>query len=51
MHRELLDGEAEGLLQLPTDRSLVEDSVFRPFVELYAKVHEVICILDFSISL
>lgn len=34
---ELLKGESEGLLQLPTDRTLVEDPAFRPFVDLYAK--------------
>ncbi|XP_068645607.1 L-ascorbate peroxidase 3-like [Aristolochia californica] len=34
---ELLKGETEGLLQLPTDKVLVEDPVFRPYVELYAK--------------
>jgi len=36
--RELLKGESEGLLQLPTDKALVEDPAFRPYVELYAKV-------------
>lgn len=36
--RELLKGESEGLLQLPTDKTLVEDPAFRPFVDLYAKV-------------
>lgn len=34
---ELLKGESEGLLQLPTDKALVEDPAFRPYVELYAK--------------
>ncbi|KAL2937109.1 L-ascorbate peroxidase 3 [Bienertia sinuspersici] len=34
---ELLKGESEGLLQLPTDKALVEDPAFRPFVDLYAK--------------
>lgn len=34
---ELLKGEAEGLLKLPTDKALVEDPAFRPYVELYAK--------------
>ncbi|XP_068639746.1 L-ascorbate peroxidase 3-like [Aristolochia californica] len=34
---ELLKGESEGLLKLPTDKVLVEDPVFRPYVELYAK--------------
>jgi len=34
---ELLKNESEGLLKLPTDKALVEDPVFRPYVELYAK--------------
>lgn len=38
MIRELLKENSEGLLRLPTDKVLVEDPVFRPFVELYAKV-------------
>ena len=37
---ELLKGESEGLLQLPTDKTLVEDPAFRPFVDLYAKDEE-----------
>nr|ACI15209.1 peroxisomal ascorbate peroxidase [Salicornia brachiata] len=37
---ELLKGESEGLLQLPTDKALVEDPAFRPLVELYAKDEE-----------
>ncbi|KAJ7517308.1 hypothetical protein O6H91_21G018000 [Diphasiastrum complanatum] len=35
--QELLKGKSEGLLLLPSDRCLVEDPVFRPYVELYAK--------------
>ncbi|KAH9307893.1 hypothetical protein KI387_035804, partial [Taxus chinensis] len=34
---ELLQEESEGLLKLPTDKCLVEDPSFRPYVELYAK--------------
>ncbi|KAM0938730.1 putative L-ascorbate peroxidase [Dioscorea sansibarensis] len=34
---ELLKGESEGLLRLPTDKALLEDPVFRKYVELYAK--------------
>ncbi|XP_008808406.1 probable L-ascorbate peroxidase 4, peroxisomal [Phoenix dactylifera] len=34
---ELLKGEAEGLLKLPTDKALLEDPEFRRYVELYAK--------------
>ncbi|KAJ8631595.1 hypothetical protein MRB53_024918 [Persea americana] len=34
---ELLEGEKEGLLKLPTDKALLEDPVFRRYVELYAK--------------
>lgn len=36
--RELLKGESDGLLLLPTDKALLEDPAFRPFVELYARV-------------
>ncbi|KAJ3690776.1 hypothetical protein LUZ61_019940 [Rhynchospora tenuis] len=34
---ELLKGEAEGLLKLPTDKALLDDPKFRHYVELYAK--------------
>ncbi|CAN6576493.1 unnamed protein product [Malus baccata var. baccata] len=34
--KELLNGEKEGLLQLPSDKALLEDPVFRPLVETYA---------------
>lgn len=27
-----------GLLKLPTDKALVEDPKFRPYIEIYAKV-------------
>ncbi|XP_030504263.2 L-ascorbate peroxidase, cytosolic [Cannabis sativa] len=33
---ELLNGEQEGLLQLPSDKALLSDPVFRPLVEKYA---------------
>ena len=36
---ELLKGETEGLLKLPTDKALVDDPEFRRYVEIYAKVH------------
>lgn len=36
--RELLKGESEGLLKLPSDRALLDDPDFRSYVELYAKV-------------
>ncbi|CAN1771294.1 L-ascorbate peroxidase 3 [Linum perenne] len=38
---ELLKGETEGLLKLPTDNALLDDPAFRPFVELYAKDEDV----------
>ncbi|KAK4781113.1 hypothetical protein SAY87_017219 [Trapa incisa] len=38
--KELLKGESEGLLRLPTDMALVDDPEFRPYVELYAKDEE-----------
>ncbi|KAJ4966824.1 hypothetical protein NE237_018673 [Protea cynaroides] len=34
---ELLKGETDGLLKLPTDKALLEDPAFRRYVELYAK--------------
>ncbi|CAL5334820.1 unnamed protein product [Camellia sinensis] len=34
--QELLNGEKEGLIQLPSDKALLEDPVFRPLVEKYA---------------
>ncbi len=34
--KELLSGEKEGLLQLPSDKALLTDPVFRPLVEKYA---------------
>lgn len=33
---ELLTGEKDGLLQLPSDKALLDDPVFRPLVEKYA---------------
>eukprot|EP00897_Mesotaenium_endlicherianum_P004050 jgi/Mesen1/3673/ME000202S02764 len=40
---ELLRGASEGLLQLPTDKALMADPSFRPYVELYAKMAELGC--------
>lgn len=34
---ELLKGESEGLLKLPTDIALLDDPAFRHYVDLYAK--------------
>ncbi|XP_059429619.1 L-ascorbate peroxidase, cytosolic-like [Corylus avellana] len=34
--KELLSGEKEGLLQLPSDKALLSDTVFRPLVDKYA---------------
>ncbi|XAR59833.1 L-ascorbate peroxidase [Bertholletia excelsa] len=34
---ELLKGESDGLLKLPTDRALLEGPEFRQYVELYAR--------------
>ncbi|KAF9675235.1 hypothetical protein SADUNF_Sadunf09G0011000 [Salix dunnii] len=33
---ELLSGEKEGLLQLPSDKALLSDPIFRPYVDKYA---------------
>ncbi|KAH9623404.1 hypothetical protein KSS87_002916 [Heliosperma pusillum] len=38
---ELLKGGKSGMLKLPTDKVLVQDPVFLPYVELYAKDEEV----------
>ncbi|ESQ53491.1 hypothetical protein EUTSA_v10025942mg [Eutrema salsugineum] len=38
---ELLKGETPGLLQLKTDKALLGDSKFHPYVELYAKEENV----------
>lgn len=35
--KELLSGEKEGLIQLPSDKALLEDPAFRPYVEKYAQ--------------
>ncbi|XP_030522061.1 L-ascorbate peroxidase 2, cytosolic-like [Rhodamnia argentea] len=34
--KELLSGDKEGLIKLPSDKALIEDPVFRPLVEKYA---------------
>nr|AAA86262.1 ascorbate peroxidase [Mesembryanthemum crystallinum] len=34
---ELLKGDTEGLVKFPTDKVLLQDDVFRPLVEIYAK--------------
>ncbi|KAA8531998.1 hypothetical protein F0562_006860 [Nyssa sinensis] len=46
---ELLKGESEELLKLPTDKALVEDLDFRRYVELYAKDEEAFFI-DYAAS-
>ncbi|KAL5219588.1 hypothetical protein ABZP36_020272 [Zizania latifolia] len=35
--KELLSGDKEGLLQLPSDKALLSDPTFRPLVEKYAE--------------
>lgn len=35
--KELVSGEKEALIQLPSDKALVEDPAFRPYVEEYAQ--------------
>ncbi|KAL2642353.1 hypothetical protein R1flu_009940 [Riccia fluitans] len=47
--KELLKGGSEGLLLLPTDRALVEDPKFRPYVEAYAK-DEDLFFHDYAVS-
>lgn len=49
MNRELLSGEKEGLLQLPTDKTLLSDPSFRPLVEKYAAVCR-FCLISFPPS-
>ncbi|KAJ9189575.1 hypothetical protein P3X46_000849 [Hevea brasiliensis] len=46
---ELLKGETEGLLKLPTDIALLQDPGFRPYVELYAKDEEAF-FRDYAVS-
>ncbi|CAN6680487.1 unnamed protein product [Malus baccata var. baccata] len=46
---DLLKGETEGLLQLPTDKALVEDPVFRRYVELYARDNDAF-FRDYAVS-
>jgi hypothetical protein len=41
---ELLTGEKEGLLQLPTDKVLLTDESFRPFVDKYAAVQNLVLV-------
>jgi hypothetical protein len=36
--RILLEQDSAALLKLPTDKALLDDSEFRHYVELYAKV-------------
>jgi L-ascorbate peroxidase len=36
--RELLSGDKDGLLQLPSDKALLSDPSFRPLVDKYAAV-------------
>lgn len=47
--QELLKGESDGLLLLPTDKALLEDSAFRPLVELYARDEDVF-FRDYAVS-
>lgn len=35
--KEILNGEREGLVQLPSDKALLEDPIFSKYVHLYAK--------------
>lgn len=39
--KELVTGEKEGLIQLPSDNALIEDAQFKPYVELYANDQDV----------
>ena len=58
LSRELLKGASDGLLLLPSDKALIDDPAFRPFVEIYAKVQihhlfqkgGVICDYDIKIT-
>ncbi|GMP50538.1 hypothetical protein CsSME_00017115 [Camellia sinensis var. sinensis] len=51
--KELLNGEKEGLIQLPSDKALLEDPVFRPldedaFFADYAEAHLKLSELGFA---
>ncbi|XP_057779050.1 L-ascorbate peroxidase 2, cytosolic isoform X2 [Salvia miltiorrhiza] len=37
-YRELVSGEKQGLIQLPSDKALLEDPVFRSYIKKYAAV-------------
>lgn len=43
----MLRGERGGVLQMPTDKCLVADAGFRPFVELYARVSRATLAISF----
>ncbi|KAH6766230.1 ascorbate peroxidase 1 [Perilla frutescens var. hirtella] len=47
--KELLSGEREGLLQLPSDKALLSDPVFRPYVDKYA-VDEDAFFADYAVA-
>mgnify|MGYP006950775299 CR=1 FL=1 len=38
LSRELVTGEKDGLLQLPSDKALIADPDFHPYVVKYAEV-------------
>ncbi|XP_074312093.1 L-ascorbate peroxidase 2, cytosolic-like isoform X2 [Silene latifolia] len=39
--KELISGEKDGLIQLPSDKALLDDPAFRPYVEKYAQDEDV----------
>ena len=39
LSRELVTGEKDGLLQLPSDKALIADPDFHPYVVKYAEVN------------
>lgn len=47
--KELLKGESDGLLLLPSDKALIDDPAFRPFVEIYAKDEDAF-FCDYAVS-
>ncbi|XP_039003145.1 L-ascorbate peroxidase 2, cytosolic-like [Hibiscus syriacus] len=48
--KELVSGEQEGLIQLPSDKAFMEDPVFRPLVHKYAAVR-IISLISVYLSL
>ena len=47
---ELVTGEKDGLLQLPSDKALIADPDFHPYVVKYAEVKRSLIMLKIELS-